>query len=149
VWSSTRSSRFVISKQPTLSAGAISWLLAQTLWVGGLWLLQFLVLPALVKLGLAPLLLAEIDALLGSLLIGLTVCCAVLQIVVLVRFERLASLWRDLRGQLLLTVLLIAGSYLLVRQWWPDAQRWLLFSYLVLAFCGLLLVLQPVPARRA
>ncbi|WP_439862259.1 DUF4149 domain-containing protein [Pseudomonas sp. MBLB4136] len=132
-----------------MSAGAISWLLAQTLWVGGLWLLQFLVLPALAKLGLAPLLLEEIDALLGSLLIGLAACCALLQIVVLVRIERLASLWRDLRGQLLLTVLLIAGGYLLVRQWWPDAQRWLLFSYLVLAFCGLLLVLQPVPVRRA
>ncbi|MDX4007597.1 DUF4149 domain-containing protein, partial [Pseudomonas aeruginosa] len=38
-----------------MRAGAISWLLAQTFWVGGLWLLQFVVLPALAKTGLAPL----------------------------------------------------------------------------------------------
>ncbi|UTW09292.1 DUF4149 domain-containing protein [Pseudomonas benzenivorans] len=132
-----------------MNAGAISWLLAQTFWVGGLWLLKFLVVPALAKLGLAPLLIEEIAAALTSLLIGLTACCAVLQLFVLVRLERLASLWQDLRGQLLLTVLLVAGSYFVVRHWWPEAQRWLLFSYLVLAFCGLLLVLQPVPARRA
>ena len=31
------------------------------------------------------------------------------------------------------------------KDWWPDALRWLSFSYLVLALCGLLLVLQPVP----
>ncbi|WPC05800.1 DUF4149 domain-containing protein [Pseudomonas sp. MBLB4123] len=131
-----------------MGAGAISWLLAQTFWVGGLWLLKFLVLPALAKLGLAPLLIEEIGATLTALLIGLAACCVLLQLWVLVRVERLASLWRDLRGQLLLTVLLMAGGYFVVRQWWPDAQRWLLFSYLVSAFCGLLLVLQPVPVRR-
>ena len=143
-----RSSRFAISKPQALNAGAIGWLLAQTFWVGGLWLLKFLVLPALAQLGLAPLLIEEIAAALTSLMIGLAACCVVLQLTVLVRFEHLASLWRDLRGQLMLTVLLIAASYFVVRQWWPDAQRWLLFSYMVMAFCGLLLVLQPVPARR-
>lgn len=142
-------SRSVISNPVALGAGSISWLLAQTFWVGGLWLLHFVMLPALTKLGLAPLLVEEVADALTPLLIGLTAVCAVLQVVVLVRAERLASLWRDMRGQLLLCVLLMAAGYFTARQWWPDARSWLLFSYLVLAFCGLLLVLQPVPARRS
>ena len=96
-----------------MRAGAISWLLAQTFWVGGLWLLQFVVLPALAKTGLAP----------------------------------LRSLWRDLRGQLLLAVALLCLVYFLVRGLAPEAVRWLLFNYLAVAMCGLLLVLQPVPGR--
>ncbi len=142
-------SRFAISKSAALGAGSISWLLAQTFWVGGLWLLHFVMLPALAKLGWAPLLVEEVADALTPLLVGLTVVCAVLQVVVLVRAERWASLWRDMRGQLLLCVLIMAAGYFTARQWWPDARPWLLFSYLVLAFCGLLLVLQPVPARRS
>ena len=142
-------SRSVISNPAALGAGGISWLLAQTFWVGGLWLLHFVMLPALAKLGLAPLLVEEVADALTPLLIGLAAVCAALQVVVLVRAERIASLWRDMRGQLLLCVLLMAAGYFAVRQWWPDARPWLLFSYLVLAFCGLLLVLQPVPARRS
>jgi hypothetical protein len=65
----------------------------------------------------------------------------------LIRAERLASLWRDMRGQLLLVVVAMAGSYFGVRQWLPEVGQWLMFSYLVMAFCGLLLVLQPVPDR--
>lgn len=135
----------IFKPSSALNAGAISWLLAQTFWVGGLWLLHFLVLPALAKLGLAPLLVDEIAAALSPLLVGLSAFCAALQVLVLVRAEGVACLWRDMRGQLLLTVLVMAASYFVVRYCWPDAGRWLLFSYLVLAFCGLLLVLQPVP----
>ncbi|NQD96436.1 DUF4149 domain-containing protein [Pseudomonas sp. CrR25] len=131
-----------------LDAGAIGWLLVQTFWVGGLWLLHFVVFPALNKLGLAPLLQEEVATVLSPLLVGLAAVCAALQVLVLIRAERVASLWRDMRGQLLLTVLGMATSYFLVRHWWPDSGRWLLFSYLVVAFCGLLLVLQPVPVRR-
>lgn len=141
-------SKFATSDSGTLSAGAIGWLLVQTFWVGGLWLLHFVVLPALSKFGLAPLLVGDISATLTPLLVGLTAFCAGLQAVVLIRAERLVSVWRDLRGQLLLVVLVMAGSYFVARQWWPDAGRWMLFSYLVMAFCGLLLVLQPVPMRR-
>ncbi|EXF45996.1 transcription elongation factor GreA [Pseudomonas sp. BAY1663] len=60
--SSTRLSRSVISDSPPPRAGNISWQLAQTFWVGGLWLLQFVVLPALDKIGLAPLLIEEIGS---------------------------------------------------------------------------------------
>jgi hypothetical protein len=137
-------SRFAISRSSTLNAGAISWLLAQTFWVGGLWLLHFLLLPAIAKLGLAPLLVEEIASVVRPLLVGLAGVCAVLQMLVLVRAERLASLWRDMRGQLLLTVLVMAASYFAVRHFGFGGGLWLMFSYLVMAFCGLLLVLQPV-----
>lgn len=138
-------SRFAISRSGSQNAGAISWLLAQTFWVGGLWLLHFLVLPAIAKLGLAPLLVEEIASAVRPLLVGLAGVCAGLQVLVLIRAERLASLWRDIRGQLLLTVLVMAGSYFAVRHFWPGGGLWQMFSYLVMAFCGLLLVLQSVP----
>jgi len=140
-----RSSRSVISKPGALDAGSITWLLAQAFWVGGMAVLQFLLLPAVGKLGLAPLLVEEIVNHLGPLMVGLAAVCAGLQLVVLVRALALSALWRDMRGQLLLSVLLMAASYLLVAQWAPDAQRWLRFSYLVMMFCGLLLLLQPLP----
>ncbi len=130
-----------------IGAGAISWQLAQTFWVGGLWLFQFVLMPALAKLGLAPLLLSEVQQALGPLLVGFAVVCAVLQAVVLIQVERWVSLWRDMRGQLLVTVLLMALAYFFVQQWQPEAVRWLMFSYMVMAVCGLILVLQPVPGR--
>lgn len=37
------------------------------------------------------------------------------------------------------------AMYFTVHKLLPEAQRWQLFSYLVLGFSGLLLVLQPVP----
>ncbi len=132
-----------------LKAAAASWLLAQTFWVGGLWLLRFVVLPALQKVGLAPLLVQSVADALTPLLVGFAGFCALLQALVLVTAQGLGSLWREMRGQLLLTVLAMVASYLVVNQLAPDAQRWLLFNYLVLALCGVLLVLQPVPGRDA
>ena len=142
-----RSSRSVISKPGTRDAGAISWLLAQTLWVGGLWLLHFLLMPAIAKIGLASLLVEEISNALRPLLVGLAAVCAGLQVSVLVRAERLSSLWCDTRGQLLLVVVVMAGSYFVVPKLLAGTEMWLMFSYLVMAFCGLLLVLQPVPHK--
>ncbi|WAC45127.1 DUF4149 domain-containing protein [Pseudomonas sp. SL4(2022)] len=142
-----RSSRFAISKPGARDAGAISWLLAQTLWVGGLWLLHFLLLPAIGKMGLASLLVEEISNTLRPLLVGLSASCVAVQVLVLLRAGRLNSLWRDMRGQLLLIVAVMAGSYFAVRLLLPEPELWLMFSYLVMAFCGLLLVLQPVPDR--
>ena len=77
--------------------------------------------------------------------LAIVVLPRVLAVLVLLRAERLSSLWRDMRGQLLLVVAAMAGSYFAVRQLLPEAELWLMFSYLVMAFCGLLLVLQPVP----
>ncbi|WP_212631356.1 DUF4149 domain-containing protein [Pseudomonas sp. KB-10] len=130
-------------------AAAVSWQLAQTLWVGGLWLLQFVILPAIGQIGLAPLLVQEIAERLVPLLVGLTSVCVALQAFALLRSDGLSSLWRDMRGQLLLTVAVMALSYFVALHQWPQAEYWLRFSYLVMAFCGLLLVLQPVPGAPA
>lgn len=131
----------------SLNAGTVSWLLAQTFWVGGLWLLQFVVLPALGKIGLAPLLVETVADGLKPLLLGFAGFCVLLQTLVLWQARGFAALVRETRGQLLLTVLVMAAAYFVVRQVAPDAQRWLLFNYLVVALCGLLLVLQPAPGR--
>lgn len=121
------------------------WQLAQMLWVGGLWLLHIGVLPALGLIGLAPLLIDEIDGLLSALLVGFAAACIALQVLVLVKAEGLESLWRDIRGQLLLMALYACAMYCIVHVWLPEALRWQLFSYLVLGFSGLVLVIQPAP----
>lgn len=121
------------------------WQLTQMLWVGGLWLLHLGLLPALGQIGLAPLLIEEISSLLSALLVGFSAACLVLQVLVLIQSEGLRSLWRDIRGQLLLMAVYACAMYFVVRILLPEAQRWQLFSYLVLGFSGLVLVLQPVP----
>lgn len=130
-----------------MRAGVISWQLAQTFWVGGLWLLQFVMLPALVKIGLAPLLIEEIASSLRPLLVGFAAFCVLLQAVVLIQLSGFRSLWQDLRGQLLLSVLLLAASYFAVRAGFVESPYWLVFSYLVMGLCGLILVLQVAPGR--
>jgi hypothetical protein len=128
-----------------LRAGAMLWQLTQMLWVGGLWLLHLGLLPVLGQIGLAPLLINEISSMLSTLLVGFSAACVVSQVLVLVQAKGLVSLWRDIRGQLLLMALYASTMYLVVRMQLPEAEHWLLFSYLVLGFSGLLLVLQPVP----
>ena len=131
-------------RQP-VRAGIITWQLAQTFWVGGLWLLQFLVFPALGRVGLAPLLVDEIAGSLKSLLVGFAAFSSALQALVLVQVMGLRGLWRDVRGQFLLTVMMLVGSQLLMRAGWFDSLYWASFSFLVMALCGLMLVLQPAP----
>ncbi|MCF9011742.1 MFS transporter [Pseudomonas carnis] len=121
------------------------WQLSQMLWVGGLWLLHIGVLPALGLIGLAPLLIDEIDGLLSALLVGFAAACVMLQALVLITAEGLKSLWRDIRGQLLLMALYACAMFCMVHVWLPQALRWQLFSYLVLGFSGLVLVTQPAP----
>ncbi len=128
-----------------MRAGIISWQLAQTFWVGGLWLLQFVMLPALDKIGLAPLLVAEIAGALRPLMVGFAAFCAVLQIVVLIQAAGFRSLWRDVRGQLLLAVVLLAASFFFAAAPWLESARWMLFSFLMIGLCGLMLVLQEPP----
>ncbi|MHC8383727.1 MFS transporter [Pseudomonas sp. LB3P14] len=121
------------------------WQLTQMLWVGGLWLLHIGLLPVLGQIGLAPLLIDEIAGMLNTLMVGFATACLIFQALVLIQAEGLASLWRDIRGQLLLMALYGCAMYVAARIGWPDALRWQVFSYLVLGFSGLVLVLQPVP----
>ncbi|MGE8481681.1 MFS transporter [Pseudomonas sp. FP1740] len=121
------------------------WQLTQMLWVGGLWLLHIGLLPVLGQIGLAPLLIDEIAGALNTLMVGFATASVIFQALVLVQAEGLASLWRDMRGQLLLMALYGCAMYFAVRFGWPQALHWQLFSYLVLGFSGLVLVMQPVP----
>jgi hypothetical protein len=121
------------------------WQLTQMLWVGGLWLLHIGLLPVLGQIGLAPLLIDEIAGVLNALMLGFATACVIFQALVLIQAEGLASLWCDIRGQLLLMALYACGMFFVMRFGWPDAVRWQVFSYLVLGFSGLVLVLQPVP----
>ncbi|WP_317621890.1 DUF4149 domain-containing protein [Phytopseudomonas daroniae] len=130
---------------PDMAAGF--WMLLQTLWVGGIWILHFMVLPGLYSVGLASLLIEEIAGVLMPQMVFITLVCVLMQAGLLVRQRRLSALWGERRGQLLLAVLAIASGLLVSLALWPDAVRWQLFSYLLLAFFGLLLVLQPVPRK--
>jgi hypothetical protein len=121
------------------------WQLTQMLWVGGLWLLHIGLVPALGQIGLAPLLVDEIAGMLNALMVGFATACVIFQALVLVQADGLASLWRDIRGQLLMMALCACVMFFAVRVGWPDAVRWQVFSYLILGFSGLVLVLQPVP----
>ncbi|MDR8367417.1 MFS transporter [Pseudomonas sp. JL3] len=121
------------------------WQLTQMLWVGGVWLLHIGLLPVLGRIGLAPLLIDEIAGVLNTLMVGFAAACVVFQALVLVQAEGLASLWRDIRGQLLMMALCGVAMHFAVRIGWPQAAHWQLFSYLVLGFSGLVLVMQPVP----
>jgi cell division protein FtsW (lipid II flippase) len=140
-------SKFATSKRSPFRAGAIAWQLAQTFWVGGLWLLHFVMLPALDQIGLAPMLVEEVASSLRPLMVAFAGFCALLQALLLIQYAGFARLWRDARAQLLAAVIGLVVVFLLVRFWMPEALYWLNFSYLLLAFCGLLLVIQPLPAK--
>ena len=142
-----------MSKSPTFDrpqsrqVSAVLWQLTQTLWVGGLWMLHFGVLPALVKVGIAPLLVEDIGSQTGTLLVGFAGACAVLQLLLLARLQGFAGLVRDVRGQLLWAVLVGCTTYFAVGWMLTDALRWQLLCYLVVGVIGLVLVVQPVPSR--
>ncbi|MDE1164505.1 MAG: MFS transporter [Pseudomonas sp.] len=123
------------------------WQLAQVLWVGSLWMLHFGLMPVLGHVGLAPMLIDDISAQVGGLIIGFAAFCGFLQMLVLLQAEGLGSVWRDTRGQLLLIVLGACAVYFALHLGSLQAERWQLFCYLVLGLSGLLLVLQSVPGR--
>lgn len=128
---------------PAMRSGRVAWQLCQTLWVGGVWMLHFVLLPALGKFGLAPLLIDEIAAFMRPVMVGFAAVCVLLQgLLAWVVVRR--PLWQDLRGQMLLLVLVAAGAFFLLAAA-PSGAYWQLFSYLVLAFAGLVLILQPRP----
>ena len=128
-----------------LHAGAMLWQLAQMLWVGGLWLVHLGLRPVLGQIGLAPLLIDEVASTFEVAVVGFAVACVIFQALVLLQAEGLASLWRDFRGQVLLMALYACAMFIAVRVGWPQAQRWQEFSFLVLGFSGVVLVLQPLP----
>ncbi len=131
----------------SLSAGAMTWQLAQVFWVGGIWMMHFVLLKVLEKLGFASLLVQEVAQFTRPLLIGLALVCVLLQLLVLKQTMSVRQLFRDLRGQLLLATLVLSVSFFITQAFLPAAQYWLVYSYLAMGMCGLLLVLQPIPER--
>ena len=130
-----------------LRGGRIAWQLTLTLWVGGVWMLHFVLLPALQQFGLAPLLIDELANYMRPLMMGFAGVCAALQLLVV--WAALGQglghgLARDLRAQLLALVILgVAGFFAVAVM--PNGAYLQLFAYLVVAFAGLILVLQPRP----
>jgi uncharacterized membrane protein YhaH (DUF805 family) len=126
-----------------LRGGRVAWQLTQTLWVGAIWATHFVLLPALGQMGLAPLLIDEIAGVMRPLIVGFAGVCVLLQLLVIgVALGR--RCWRDLRTQLLLLVLFsVAVVFGLARV--AGTEYLQLFGYLVVAFAGLVLVLQPRP----
>lgn len=127
----------------------MTWQLAQVFWVGGIWMMHFVLLKVLEKLGFASLLVHEVAQFTRPLLIGLALVGVLLQLLVLKQTMSLKYLLKDLRGQLLLVALLLSVSFFITQKFWPAAQYWLVYSYLAVGMCGLLLVLQPIPGRSA
>ncbi|HHS7808322.1 MFS transporter [Pseudomonas putida] len=121
------------------------WQLTQMLWVGGFWLIHLGLRSVLGKIGLAPLLIDEVADAFEVPVAGFAAACVIFQALVLVQADGLASLWRDFRGQVLLMALYACAMFIAVRVGWPQAQRWQEFSFLLLGFSGVVLVLQPLP----
>lgn len=134
-------------RQP-LRAAAIGWRLCLTFWVGGLWLLYFVMVPALEHYGLAPILISDLAGRLMLLLMGLSAVCVLLQLLLLAAVVG-RRLLADLRGQLLLASLLLVAGYL-AGHWLAVIEHSVqLFCYLASAACGLSLLLLPVPGERS
>lgn len=131
----------------SLTAGAMTWQLVQVCWVGGIWMMHFVLLKVLEKLGFASLLVQEVAQFTRPLLLGLALVCVLLQLLVLKQTMPARQLFKDLRGQLLLAALLLSVSFFITQKFLPTAQYWLVYSYLAVGMCGLLLVLQPIPGR--
>jgi len=121
-----------------------SWRLAGALSAGGLWLLHFLVLPGLLRSGLAPLLVEEAQALLQPLMVCFAAFCAALQLLLLAAVRGSAAL-ADGRGRLLLLALLLGAGYALAPLLGSLGAYARLFAYLAMAFCAALLVIAPAP----
>lgn len=109
--------------------------------------MHFVLLKALEKIGFASLLIQEVAFYTRPLLVGLALVCVLLQLWVLKLMMPLKQLVKDTRGQLLLASIALACSYFIAQKIWPSAQYWLVYSYLALGMCGLLLVIQPLPTR--
>lgn len=126
--------------------GRVVWQLLLTLWVGSVWSLHFVFLPALEQSGLAPLLVDDAALTLRPAVLGISAVAMLLQLFVLVVLVR-GAIWRDVRAQVLVLALAAVGAFFLFRG--AGNQLLMLMSYLVVAFAGLVLAVQPRPDESA
>ena len=126
--------------------GRVVWQLLLTLWVGSVWSMHFVFLPALEQSGLAPLLVDDAALTLRPAVLGISAVAMLLQLFVLVVRVR-GAIWRDVRAQVLVLALAAVGAFFLFRG--AGNQLLMLMSYLVVAFAGLVLAVQPRPDESA
>jgi hypothetical protein len=124
----------------------VVWQLLLTLWVGSVWSLHFVFLPALEQSGLAPLLVDDAALTLRPAVLAISAVAMLLQLFVLVVRVR-GAIWRDVRAQVLVLALAAVGAFFLFRG--AGNQLLMLMSYLVVAFAGLVLAVQPRPDELA
>ena len=126
--------------------GRTSWQLLQSFWVGGLTATHFVLLPLLEQSGLAGLLVDELAARLRPVMVALAGFCAFLQLLTLLSVQGLRSTLADLRGQLLVAVMGLAAGFGAATTLWPSLYGQL-FCFIAQIFCGVMLVLQPLPGE--
>tara|TARA_B100000674_G_scaffold479189_1_gene477269 strand:+ start:1080 stop:1508 length:429 start_codon:yes stop_codon:yes gene_type:complete len=126
--------------------GRVVWQLLLTLWVGSVWSLHFVFLPALEQSGLAPLLVDDAALTLRPAVLAISAVAMLLQLFVLVVRVR-GAIWRDVRAQVLVLALAAVGAFFLFRG--AGNQLLMLMSYLVVAFAGLVLAVQSRPDESA
>ncbi|UFH49974.1 MFS transporter [Pseudomonas sp. KNUC1026] len=137
-----------MSKSRTSDLPAALWQLAQVIWVGGLWGIQVLLVPALERTGLADLLVRDILLATNAWVAVLAVFGIGLQLAILGRRMGLRAWLLDRRGHLLWVGMAAALAYTWLSNAGLPPSRLDALPLLVLGVSGLLLVLWPAPVRR-
>lgn len=132
---------------PFLPTSAMLWQLMQTLWLGAHMAALLLFMPMLVKIGFAPMLLQEVNGQLRPALLVFTLMATAVQMLVLFRTGGAQALLRQLRGQLLIGIWLLALAVLLLygKELVSDAVVRGLYGAML--GCGLVLLAQPLPRK--
>lgn len=122
-----------------------SWVLLQSLWVGGIWISILVVYPALNKSLLAPILVYGVIAELGPKIILATVVCSLLQLILFVKGAGLVALIKTPIGQSLLLVLLAGLIFLLLHTQQMLGYRVHAFLYVAIGLFGVFLMFHLPP----
>ena len=134
-------------RSSALTSSQIIWQLVQVIWVGSLFLTQYLFLPALQNMAFAPMLVDEVGFKLRPVLVGVAALGGFFQLLLLAQ-QGVSYLVKDLRGLLLLGVLLLAVAYFGILQLAEQLLYMQMTLYLAITVAGLLLLVQPFPSNK-
>lgn len=132
-----------------LHTAAVIWMLAQTLWVGAHASYLLIFMPALQQIGLAPLLLSEVHAVVRPGLLVLTLMALGIQMLALWRSKPLMQWITELRGLLVVMAVVLCLLLLVAQSMQLTAAPWARLAYGGLLSMGLLLLIQPLPEAPA
>lgn len=122
-----------------------SWLLLQSLWVGGIWISILVIYPALNQSLLAPILVYGIVVELGSKVIFATIVCSLLQVLLLVKGAGLFALIKTAIGQGLLIVVTVSVGFLLLHNQQLLDYKSSAFIYITIGLFGVFLMFHLPP----